>query len=105
MNVVRDILIFFIRIYQRLLAPMQKVVFGPSGACRFSPSCSQYTVEALQIHGVFKGGALSVRRICRCHPWGGCGYDPVPFSESRQSPKCREHDCKAPSPVATGSSN
>ena len=46
--------------------------------CRFDPSCSNYAIEALQIHGIFKGGWLAVRRIGRCHPWGGSGYDPVP---------------------------
>lgn len=46
--------------------------------CRFQPSCSEYTLEALQKHGAFKGSAIALRRIGRCHPWGGSGYDPVP---------------------------
>jgi hypothetical protein len=46
--------------------------------CRFHPSCSEYALEALKLHGVFKGSALAARRIGRCHPWGGSGYDPVP---------------------------
>ena len=46
--------------------------------CRFQPTCSSYAIEALQVHGVFKGTWLAVRRIGRCHPWGGSGYDPVP---------------------------
>lgn len=46
--------------------------------CRFTPTCSQYALEALKIHGPIKGTWLSIRRICRCHPWGGSGYDPVP---------------------------
>lgn len=46
--------------------------------CRFQPTCSVYALEALDRHGAFKGGALTLRRICRCHPWGGHGYDPVP---------------------------
>ena len=47
-------------------------------ACRFTPTCSQYALEALRTHGPFKGTWLAVRRILRCHPWGGSGYDPVP---------------------------
>ncbi|MEO0463027.1 MAG: membrane protein insertion efficiency factor YidD [Pseudomonadota bacterium] len=55
---------------------------GPSRilppTCRFSPSCSQYAIEALGKYGTIKGGWLAVKRIARCHPWGGCGHDPVP---------------------------
>lgn len=46
--------------------------------CRFEPSCSQYALDALRQHGAFRGTWLTVRRIGRCHPWGGSGYDPVP---------------------------
>lgn len=46
--------------------------------CRFQPSCSEYAREALLRYGAFKGGRLAVRRIARCHPWGGSGYDPLP---------------------------
>lgn len=46
--------------------------------CRYTPTCSQYTVEAVLKHGVLKGGILSIKRIFSCHPWGGKGYDPVP---------------------------
>ena len=46
--------------------------------CRFSPSCSQYTLDALRLHGAFRGSWLAAKRIGRCHPWGGSGYDPVP---------------------------
>lgn len=48
--------------------------------CRFQPTCSAYALEALALHGGIKGGWLTTRRICRCHPWGGHGYDPVPGS-------------------------
>lgn len=48
------------------------------GTCRFEPTCSAYTEDALATHGAFKGGFLAAKRICRCHPWGGMGYDPVP---------------------------
>jgi len=53
-------------------------LFGPLARCRFEPSCSQYAIEAVRVHGAMKGGALALWRLCRCHPWGGCGVDPVP---------------------------
>ena len=65
-------LIQVVRFYRFAISPW----FGLN--CRFDPSCSRYTIEALQVHGVLKGGGLAVRRIGRCHPWGGSGYDPVP---------------------------
>ena len=49
--------------------------------CRYKPSCSEYFIEALKIHGVWKGSWLGIKRILRCHPWGGFGYDPVPDSD------------------------
>jgi putative membrane protein insertion efficiency factor len=61
-----------IKIYQWVLSPL----FGPK--CRFTPSCSNYALQALKKYGVFKGTWLAVKRIARCHPWGGHGYDPVP---------------------------
>ena len=61
-----------IRFYQLYISPM----FPP--VCRFTPTCSQYAIEAIRKHGVVKGFYLAVRRILRCHPWGGSGYDPVP---------------------------
>jgi len=51
--------------------------FTPA-TCRFSPTCSSYSKEALEKHGLFKGGWLAIKRIAKCHPWGGSGYDPVP---------------------------
>jgi putative membrane protein insertion efficiency factor len=55
---------------------------GPSAVmpptCRFAPSCSAYALEALERHGAFRGGWLTLKRLLRCHPWGGSGYDPVP---------------------------
>jgi putative membrane protein insertion efficiency factor len=78
MTWLRNILIFLIRIYQWTLSPVLKAVCGPTGGCRYSPTCSHYAVEALQVHGALRGGALAAKRICRCHPWGGCGEDPVP---------------------------
>lgn len=66
------LLIACIRVYQRLLSP-----FSP-GCCRFHPSCSAYAVEAINAHGALRGSWLAVKRIARCHPFGGHGYDPVP---------------------------
>jgi len=65
-------LIVLIKFYQLLISPL----FPPS--CRFTPTCSHYSLEALKKYGIFKGGWLSFRRIIKCHPWGGSGYDPVP---------------------------
>ena len=53
--------------------------------CRYQPSCSSYAIEALTTHGVFRGSALAAKRIARCHPWGGSGYDPVPDRKQDRS--------------------
>ena len=66
------LLIIPIKIYQIIISPL----LGPS--CRFTPTCSQYAVEAIQKYGPVKGSWLSIKRIIKCHPWGGSGYDPVP---------------------------
>ncbi len=58
--------------YKACISPM----FPP--ACRYTPTCSQYALEALRRHGPLKGSWLAIKRICRCPPWGGCGDDPVP---------------------------
>jgi len=64
--------ILLVRFYQKAISP-----FTPA-ACRYTPTCSQYTLVALKKHGLFKGGKLGLKRIFSCHPWGGSGYDPVP---------------------------
>jgi len=71
-RVARRIAVGLVRGYQVALAPM----LGP--ACRYEPSCSAYAVEALERYGVLRGSWLAARRIARCHPLGGIGYDPVP---------------------------
>ena len=68
-----------IRIYQWLVSPLLP------RACRFAPSCSEYAAEAIALHGVARGGWLALRRLLRCHPWGGDGFDPVPQRRHRHS--------------------
>jgi len=65
-------------IYQKFLSPVLHFMSGPLGGCRFQPSCSNYFLQAIDAHGPWKGAWLGIRRIFRCHPWGGHGYDPVP---------------------------
>ncbi|MGM9766869.1 MAG: membrane protein insertion efficiency factor YidD [Candidatus Cryptobacteroides sp.] len=76
MKIARKIAIFpfivLIRFYQVCISPLKPPT------CRFTPTCSAYAWEALRKHGLFKGSWLAARRILRCHPWGGSGYDPVP---------------------------
>jgi putative membrane protein insertion efficiency factor len=68
----RRLVLFPIRVYQYCISPL----LPPS--CRFYPTCSAYAVEAIMVHGVLRGSWLTLRRLARCHPWGGSGYDPVP---------------------------
>lgn len=67
-----SIFIFFIRIYQISISPL----LGAN--CRYDPTCSNYAIDALKIHGPIKGLYFAFKRILSCHPWGGHGYDPVP---------------------------
>ena len=71
-----------VRAYRLVLSPYL------GNGCRFQPTCSVYALDALNRHGALKGGRLAVSRICRCHPWGGHGYDPVPGTDP-------EHDANA----------
>jgi len=66
------------RALRGLVRGYQYVMAGRPSPCRFDPTCSQYAVEAFEAHGAVRGGWLATRRLCRCHPWGGFGYDPVP---------------------------
>ena len=80
LNILKKILAFpfimMVRFYQVAISP-----YTPA-SCRYSPSCSHYTVEALKKHGIFYGGWLSIKRIFSCHPWSKGGYDPVPEKKS-----------------------
>ena len=66
------LLIIPIKLYQIIISP----ILGPN--CRYHPTCSQYSIEAINKHGPFKGTWLAIKRISSCHPWGGSGHDPVP---------------------------
>lgn len=71
-SLARRLCIFPIRFYQLVISPLL-----PPG-CRYVPTCSTYAAEAIMRFGVIKGSWLAFKRLCRCHPWGGSGYDPVP---------------------------
>ena len=75
---IKKIMIALIKFYQKCISPLMPNV------CRYTPSCSQYFIEAIQVHGVVKGSLLGIRRILRCHPWGGSGYDPVPLKKQNK---------------------
>ena len=66
------LLVIPIKLYQILISP----ILGPN--CRYHPTCSQYSIEAINKHGPFKDTWLAIKRISSCHPWGGSGHDPVP---------------------------
>jgi putative membrane protein insertion efficiency factor len=89
LKLLKKILIFpfvlLVRFYQVAISP-----YTPN-SCRYQPTCSHYTVEALKVHGLFKGGWLSIKRIGSCHPWGGSGYDPVPKKDDKH---IHSHDHK-----------
>lgn len=85
---VRGLAILPIILYQKTLSldhgPL-RYLNGGRRNCRFEPTCSDYTIQAIAEHGVIKGIILGIKRISRCHPWGGFGYDPVPSNQpSRQ---------------------
>ncbi|MFT5192101.1 MAG: putative membrane protein insertion efficiency factor [Verrucomicrobiales bacterium] len=78
-----------LRVYQRAISPMLKWITtgDPQGAlCRYEPTCSHYCEEAVCRYGTMKGLWLTLRRLLRCHPWGGHGYDPVPPVSSSSTP-------------------
>ena len=72
-NLILYLCLFLIRCYQLLISPIK------GHCCRFEPTCSDYAREAFLLHGIVKGAILTLKRILKCHPWGGSGYDPVPL--------------------------
>ena len=72
----KKILTFVLSFYKKAISGSIKLLFG--GGCRFSPTCSDYAKSAIEKHGGLVGSALTIKRISRCHPFGGFGYDPVP---------------------------
>lgn len=91
MNLFQYILILLVRMYRVTLSPVIVFLFGASAACRFEPSCSRYAMEAVKTHGAIHGSWLAAKRVCRCHPWGKCGEDPVPLKLQAPSSKLRGH--------------
>lgn len=89
MNITQSVLLLLLRSYKLLLSPW----LGSN--CRFTPSCSAYAMEAIQIHGAAAGCWLAVKRLLRCHPWGASGQDPVPINSRASfttSQCCHRHE-------------
>jgi putative membrane protein insertion efficiency factor len=78
MNPAQHFIVLLIRFYRLVLSPLKNVLFGSGGSCRFTPTCSEFTLDAVRTHGAIGGTWLGLRRLFRCHPWGACGHDPVP---------------------------
>jgi putative membrane protein insertion efficiency factor len=85
LDVPNSVLIFAIRIYRLMISPAQIFLFGPTAGCRFTPTCSQYAIDAIRSRGALAGSWLAAKRICRCHPWGNCGHDPISKSGKRKA--------------------
>ena len=68
----KAVVILLIKFYQKAVSPLSPA------SCRYTPTCSSYSIDAFQKHGLWKGFVLTIKRIGSCHPWGGSGYDPVP---------------------------
>lgn len=77
-KLVTNFCLLLIRFYQLFLSPLK------GHCCRFEPTCSDYAKEAFLLHGIRKGAILTLKRILKCHPWGGAGYDPVPKNNIRE---------------------
>ena len=91
------LLIGLIRIYQWFVSPLLPAT------CRYLPTCSAYAVEAVQRHGPLRGAWLAARRLARCHPLGGHGYDPVPPTRREDAPAAGHHDHRHIDPLGTPS--
>lgn len=82
------ILRIFLKVYKATLSPFLALLTGgPGTGCRFAPTCSEYFVEAVEVHGLLVGTWLGLKRILRCHPWGSSGYDPVPARGTKRKYK------------------
>jgi putative membrane protein insertion efficiency factor len=86
----QTLVLYFIKAYRFALSPFL------GQACRFEPTCSRYAEDAIKAHGVIKGSALGVKRICRCHPWNEGGFDPVPDANCHQSGHTQSPQNKQP---------
>lgn len=84
MNPLQHILLALLRFYRWAISPLLTMLAGGT-ICRFEPSCSQYAMEAVKSHGAIQGSWFTLKRLTRCHPWGGCGHDPVPEIKRRIS--------------------
>jgi putative membrane protein insertion efficiency factor len=80
------------RALRRLVLAYQHLRAGRPSPCRFVPTCSTYALEALEAHGAVRGSWYATQRVCRCHPWGGQGYDPVPQPAVVASERPRHHN-------------
>ena len=89
----KHVLIAFVKFWRAVISPL----YGP--VCKYSPSCSAYGLEALQVHGAIKGSALTLRRIGRCHPWSAGGYDPVPGTPAAMAWEREQAEQAAPRTV------
>ncbi|MBL9153420.1 MAG: membrane protein insertion efficiency factor YidD [Verrucomicrobiales bacterium] len=74
----KTLLILLVRGYQIIISPVLHALTGPFSGCRYTPTCSQYFINAVRVHGALRGSWLGICRIGRCHPWGSHGHDPVP---------------------------
>ncbi len=82
-------LVQLVRFYQIVISPVLHKLGGPNAGCRFVPTCSQYFIEAVQMHGALRGAWLGGKRILRCNPWGGFGEDLVPLpTKTRRKCTC-----------------
>jgi len=70
--------LLLLHLYRWLISPVLHLLFGPYSGCRFTPTCSRYAIDALKTHPLHRALGLILRRVSRCHPWGGSGEDPVP---------------------------
>ena len=99
MNPIQKALCMAVRTYQLALSPVLSSLFGPSGlGCRYSPTCSAYALEAIRRHGAIRGCCMATGRLCRCHPWGSSGLDPVPgaFDSTGSASRVDSSDAEPP---------